>query len=115
MRGVTAIAQEITVRTASGAANDTDIAREAGEALQRAVDVPDSVKVAVQDHEITLSGAVKWQYQREAAGRAVRYTKGINAVRNSITIRPGAVAAGVKTAICAALVRNAQFEGNTSR
>jgi len=110
IHGVTAIAQEITVRS-TGGGQDTGIAREAGEAIQRAVDVPDSVKVAVHDHVVTLTGDVSWQYEREAAERAVRYGKGIRAVVNSIGIRPGAVAIGAKDAIGAALVRNAQLEG----
>ena len=70
VHGVTAIAQEITVRSARGPANDTDLAREAGEALDRAVDVPESVKVAVHGNVVTLSGVVSWQYQREAADRS---------------------------------------------
>jgi hypothetical protein len=44
------------VRNRGGPANDADIAREASEALARAVDLPDSVKAVVHDHFITLSG-----------------------------------------------------------
>jgi osmotically-inducible protein OsmY len=75
VRGVTAIAEEITVRDTWGAA-DTDIAREAGEALQRSVDVPDTVRATVHGRVVTLSGVVEWQYQRAAAARAVRHLKG---------------------------------------
>ncbi len=112
VRGVTAIAEEITVRSDSGAANDTDLAREAGEAIERAVDVPPgSVKVAVHDHVISLSGTVEWQHQREAAARSVRYLRGVTGVSNAVTIRPEISSEDIKSAISAALVRNAQFEG----
>jgi osmotically-inducible protein OsmY len=109
VRGVTAIAEEITVRHTWGAA-DTDIAREASEALQRAVDVPDTVKATVHDHTVTLSGVVAWQYQRAAAARAVRYLKGVRNVLDTVTIGPTAVAADIKAVIGAALVRNARIE-----
>lgn len=111
VRGVTAVAEEVTVRKTWGAANDADIAREASEALARAVDLPDSVKVVVRDHFITLSGPVTWHYQLEAAERAVRYLKGVTGVLNTVEIKPTVSAAGLKTAISAALVRNAQLEG----
>jgi len=110
VRGVTAIAQEITVRTTWGRANDTDIAREAGEALERAIDVPDSVKATVNGTVVTLSGAVDWRYQRGAAERAVRYPKGVTDVTNLVTIRAAAMAAGVEAAITGALVRSARTE-----
>jgi osmotically-inducible protein OsmY len=112
VRGVTAIAEQITVRTNWGAPNDTDIARDATHALEHAIDVPpDLVKVAVHEHVISLSGAVPWQFQREAAGRAVRYLKGVTGVSNNVTIRPSVSAVGIKTAISAAFVRSAQLDG----
>jgi osmotically-inducible protein OsmY len=113
VRGVTAIAEEISVRSKLHATNDTDIAREAGEALDRAVDLPEgAITATLHDHVVTLSGHVPWNHQRDAASRAVRYLKGVANVQNAITIRPTVSASGVKSAITAALVRNAQFEGS---
>ncbi len=109
VRGVTAVAQEITVRT-PWSVSDSDGAREAGEALERAVDVPDTVTATVHDHVITLAGTVNGNYQRIAAARAVRHAKGITGVVNMIMIRPVALASGVKAAITSALVRNARLE-----
>lgn len=112
VHGVTAVAEEVKVRDAWGATNDSDIAREASEALERTVDVPaDSVKAVVQDHCITLSGPVTWHYQREAAERAVRYLRGVSGVDNKVTIKPTISTDGLKTKISAAFVRNAQLEG----
>lgn len=110
VRGVVAVAQEITVNSTWSDTTDTDIAMEAGEAVQRAIDVPETVKVSVHDHVVTLSGSVMWHHEREAADRAVRYTKGVKTVLNTIHIRPTAMAGNIKTAIGAALVRNAQLE-----
>ena len=109
VHGVTAIAQEITVHT-TWSANDTDIAREAAEALERATDVPESVKATVHEHAVTLTGVVDWHYQREAAERAVRHTKGVTGVLDTVTIRPSAMPSDVKAAITSALVRNARLE-----
>jgi osmotically-inducible protein OsmY len=110
VRGVSAIAEDITVRATWAALNDTDIARETDETLRRSVDVPDSVQLSVNDGTVTLSGTVTWQFERAAAARAVRYAKGVRAVHDEITIRPGVVAADLTTAIGAALLRNAELE-----
>ncbi|HEV3359251.1 MAG TPA: BON domain-containing protein [Pseudonocardiaceae bacterium] len=110
VHGVTAIAQEITVQSQLSEVTDTDIAMQAGDAIQRAVDVPETVKVAVHNHVITLSGSVQWHYQRQAADRAVDYLKGVQAVVNTIAIRPTVSAENIKTAIRAALMRDAQIE-----
>lgn len=113
VRGVTAVAEEVTVHNTWGARNDSEIAVEATDALERAVDVPsDSVKAVVRSHHITLSGEVPWHYQREAADRAVRYVRGVFGVSNSISVKPTVTPVGLKTAITAALVRNAQLEGS---
>lgn len=116
VRGVSAVANEIVVRHREGAPNDADIAREASEALERAVDVPrDAVKAVVKDHTITLSGTVHWQYQREAAERAVRYLRGVTAVSDKIALKTVPMVSGVKKAINSALVRNAQLDSNNIR
>jgi osmotically-inducible protein OsmY len=113
VRGVLAVAEEITVRLpGSGGTNDTDIAREAREALGRAIDVPDSVHAVVHDHALTLSGRVVWQYQRDAAERAVRYLRGVTAVHDEITLEPAPAEATVHNLITSALVRNAQLDSN---
>jgi osmotically-inducible protein OsmY len=110
VRGVNAVAEEITVRGLAGT-TDSGIAKEAHEALERAVDVPkDTVKVTVQEHVITLTGNMTWQFQREAAARAVRYLHGVIGIHNNLSIKPAASADGIKTAITDALTRDAQLE-----
>ena len=112
VHGVTAIAEELTVRSNWGTANDTDIAREAGHALDSAINVPGTVKAAVRDHRVTLSGEVHWYFEREAAMQAVRYLKGVDGVVNTVVIKPLVSAGNLKNDIEAAFVRNAQVESH---
>jgi osmotically-inducible protein OsmY len=114
VHGVTAIAQEIDVRASSWAhLNDADVARDAGDALTHAVDVPSTVKASVHDHVITLSGE-GYQHQRMSAQRAVRYLAGVRDVVNDIHLRTSsaATAAGIKDSIGKAFVRNAVIDRN---
>lgn len=89
--GVKAVADELQVRVPGTAGvNDIEIAQAAGQLLSRAVDVPsDTVKVEVHNHVITLTGSVTWDYQRDAAIRAVMYIKGVTGVNNAISLHQG--------------------------
>lgn len=110
--GVRAVADDIVVRDleASGPP-DADLTEAANQLLSWAVDVPaDAVNADVRDRAITLTGTVAWQYQREAAARAVRYLRGVTAVTNAITLAPTTPASQVKLAVDAAILRNAQLD-----
>ena len=111
VRGVSALAQELTVHSLYSTVTDTDIAREAAQALDRGIDVPDTVKASVHLGAVTLTGEVKWHYEREAAMTAVHFLRGVTGVRNQISIRPSVSVSGVKAEIESAFIRNAQFEG----
>lgn len=111
VRGVTALAQDMRVHGHYPGITDGDIARQAGEALDRAIDVPEGVKATVRDKHISLTGTVAWHHERTSAGRAVRYLKGVKGVRNDVIVRPSADAPSITTAIRAALVRSAPSEG----
>jgi osmotically-inducible protein OsmY len=110
--GVRAVADDMAVRDpGTSGTKDTDVAEAARQMLRWAVDVPsDTVKADVRDHMITLSGTVTWQYQREAAARAVMYIRGVTGVTNSILLTATAPSPGVKAAIEAAILRNAQLD-----
>lgn len=110
--GVKAVADDMVVcDPGTSGTKDTDIAEAASQMLSWAVDVPsDTVKAGVRDHAITLSGTVTWQYQREAAARAVMYIRGVTAVTNTISLTATAPASGLKAAIEAAILRNAQLD-----
>jgi osmotically-inducible protein OsmY len=109
--GVKRVADNMVVRNrGASSASDAEILQAARQMLAWAVDVPsDTVEASVRDHTITLSGTVTWQYQREAAARAVMYLEGITGVTNTISLTPNAPPAGVKAAIDAAVLRNAQL------
>lgn len=112
VRGVTALAQELTVHTAWAGTDDSDIAGEVLEALGRHVEVPSTVQATVSEHMITLTGEVDWEYQRAAADRAVRSLRGVTGVVNSVTIRRRVHPGDVRHEITKALARNAALEGS---
>lgn len=112
--GVKAVTDDMVVRgPSSSVTTDSDIAEAANQILNWTVDVPaDSVKAGVHGRTLTLSGAVTWQYQREAAARAVMYLKGVTGVTNDIALSATAPASGVKAEIDAAILRNAQLDSH---
>jgi len=110
--GVKSVADDMAVRDpGTSGPTDAEIAEAAGQMLNWAVDVPaDTVKADVRDHTITLSGTVAWQYQREAAARAVTYLRGVTGVSNTIALTSTVPVSEVKTEIEAAILRNAQLD-----
>ena len=110
--GVKGVANDITVElSGSGRRTDADIAAAAVNALKWDFEVPnDKVKVVVRDGWATLEGTVEWQYQKDAAGRCVRYLMGVSGVTNSIGIKPHATSAGVKAKIEDAFRRHADLD-----
>lgn len=110
--GVTAIANEIDVKLpGSHKRTDEDIAIECVDALKYKLFVPaDKIKVAVKQGWVTLEGEVKWQFQRNAAERAVRYLPGVVGVSNYIKIKPRVSKAVVRSQIEDALKRSAETD-----
>jgi osmotically-inducible protein OsmY len=88
VRGVTAIIDKMTVlNPGTSGTSDADLMDAARKVLDWTADVPaKSIKTSVQDHVITLSGSVAWDYQRDAAVRAVSNLRGVTAVMNSIIL-----------------------------
>ena len=115
MSGVRAVTDNMVVRVpGTSGSNDADIGEAAKQMLTWAVDVPPhTVKAGVRDHIVTLSGTVSWQYQREAAARAVMYLRGVTALVNDILLTATAPAAGLKAEIKSAMLRNAQLDART--
>jgi osmotically-inducible protein OsmY len=107
--GVKLVVDKTVVRSAGATgATDTDIASAAGYMLSWCVDVPsNSVTIEISDRKLTLSGAVTWDFQREAAMRAVSYIRGIAGVTNRISIIEHAAVSVMKDAVDAAIRRNA--------
>jgi osmotically-inducible protein OsmY len=112
--GVRTVAQDLTVKVqTSHKHNDSEIAAAVQGALSWNVYVPNTVTARVADGAVTLQGQAIWNYQRDAAERAVRYLTGVSSVCNAITLRPEASAAQVKEKVLAALERQATTDAKS--
>ena len=104
--GVRAIAQELTVRVLKEhVRNDSQIAVEAQRALTWDARVPNTVTATVQQGLVRLDGQVTWDYQRNAAERAIRNLAGVVGIFNAITLEPHSGTAKVREQVKAALDR----------
>lgn len=105
--GVKALAVEMDVTLpGSSARNDVDIARSAQNVLQWSTYFPqDQIKVMVENGWVTLTGELDWEYQREAAERAVRGLMGVVGVSDQIVLKPTTSFKPVKSEIEASLKR----------
>lgn len=112
--GVRALAVEIDVKLDStGQRNDSDIANSAKNALLwMSAPLGNRVNVRVENGWVTLTGSVEWQFQRLAAGVAVRYLMGVQGVSNQIILQPGIKLQTAKADIEAALVRRAHADAS---
>lgn len=110
--GVRAIANDIEVKIpAVGERSDTDIASAAVNALKWNVSLGSSdLKAVVRHGWITLSGQVKFGYQRIAAETAVRYLLGVKGIINEITVKPSIKMIDVKQKIEEAFQRQARLD-----
>lgn len=110
--GVKAVANDLTVRLPNTLARtDTEIAQAAVSALKWNTMVPaDQVHVVVSNGWVRLTGTVDWQYQRNAAERAVRDLQGVKSVSNDITLARRVQASDVKAQIEAAFTRSAEID-----
>jgi len=113
--GVHNVIDHTVVRSAGASgANDGELARAATSMLEWTVDVPaNAVTVEVDERKITLTGVVTWDFQREAAARAVLYIRGITGVDNKIGIHEMATVSVATDAVEAAIGRNMPMYAQT--
>jgi len=112
VKGVKGIAEEIEVRPfGANPTADDEIAKRALNTINWNTVVPrDAITVQVQKGWVTLKGRVEWQYQKEAAAKAVYALTGVLGVNNQIEVAPKVSASDVKKRIEDALKRNAEVE-----
>jgi len=112
VKGVRAIAQEIEVRPiGSHFTADDEIAKRAANSLRWNSSIPkDAVQVKVENGLVSLSGKVKWYFEKQAAEKAVRDLTGVKGVSNLITIEPSVSPTDVRQRIESALRRDAELE-----
>ena len=109
--GVKAVAEEIQVSLpGSSIKTDAEIARAALDALAWNVNVPASVRVAVEGGRVILRGEVEWAFQRDAATDAIRTLTGVIGITNHLAIRPRVQSTDVKSRIEQALLRRAETD-----
>lgn len=110
--GVQSVAVELEVHLPGDTRrDDTDIATAVNHALAWQVFAPGhEIKALVEQGFVTLTGAVKWQYQRQAVAAVVRYLAGVKGVSNQIHLDPIASLQVVKEDIELALKRRATEE-----
>jgi osmotically-inducible protein OsmY len=87
--GVNAIVEKIDISFGSSfKKNDNQIAAEVLNALRWNWEVPnDKVKVKVEKGWVTLEGELKWNFQKEAAKKAIKSLLGLTGITDHITIK----------------------------
>ncbi len=110
--GAKAVANDLNVRLGVGyVRTDTDVAQAAVAALTwNTVVPPDRVTVTISNGWITLKGILEWQYQKDAAARAVRDLSGVRGITNEIVVKPRVSTADVRAKIEAAFTRSAEID-----
>ena len=110
--GVRAVANDIEVRLDHRARrDDTAIAEAAANSVMWNTAVPPrSVKIAVHDGWITLTGEVEWRFQRDAAEHDLHRLFGVKGVTNVIRVKPKARTSVVRKKIEEALLRSAEID-----
>lgn len=126
VRGVKAISDEIEVNLPTERRrDDSDIAAHIARLLDWNESVSSNVvKAIVSNGNVTLSGEVEFQHQREHIEEQVRHVEAVTGIKNRIALRLKEPADNVKKRIEDALHRSAalasenvtvSFEGNTAR
>ena len=113
--GVKALTTELKVHlTSLSERTDAEIAEAVENALDWNSSLPEgAVHVMVEGGWVTLSGAVNWQFQRQAAAASVRHLMGVRDVSNQIGIKPSVTVSAVKSDIEAALKRSSTADAAT--
>lgn len=112
IKGVRAIANDIQIKIhGAGLRSDTDIALAAANALQWSVATASTlIQSVVKDGFVTLSGKVRWSFQRTSAENAVRNLMGVKGITNNILVATTARVREVKQKIEDAFRRHAVLD-----
>jgi osmotically-inducible protein OsmY len=114
--GVTGVANDLSIDYNGTSTQDTDLLQRTLQALEWNLEVPPgAVQPAVSNGWVTLSGHVRWNYQREAAESSVRNLSGVIGVTDEITLETQPTPKDVSQRITDALNRNAQLDARRIR
>jgi len=112
--GVLGVANDLEVRLpAIDERPDPEIARDAVAAIKNQLPFSyERIKVIAKNGWVTLEGEAEWNYQREAAERAVRRVRGIKGVTNKIELKPRVEPHEIKQRIEQAFRRSAEIDAS---
>jgi len=90
IKGVKAVVEKLKIEFSSwNSKSDIEIAAAILNAIKWNWEVlNDNVKVKVEDGWVTLDGTLQWNYEKEAAQRAVSNLTGVRGITNNILIQP---------------------------
>ncbi|MDB9720965.1 BON domain-containing protein [Winogradskyella sp.] len=110
--GVKAVAEDIEVKYGDAyKKTDKEIAKAVVNALEWNISVPnDKIMAKVEDGWVYLSGEVKWDFQRNAAKKAVENLLGVKYVSNNIILKQEVKATDIKSKISKAFERAADLD-----
>ena len=108
VKGVKAVAEEIDVKLPYDLKRgDEDIAAAAIDRLGWNSNIPDeAIQVKVTKGWVTLTGAVNWHFEKDAAEQDIRALSGVIGVSNQVLVKPTINASNVKDDIEQALHRS---------
>jgi osmotically-inducible protein OsmY len=118
IKGVRAVAQELTVRgPGDDETADDVIAARCSDLIHWCTAIaPENIRVKVQQGWVTLEGTVNAAYQRHAAQSAARKLTGVRGIDNLLKLAPKEPAQqDAKTQIEAAWARNAELDARHLR
>jgi osmotically-inducible protein OsmY len=112
--GVLGVANDLEVRLPNiDERPDPEIARDAVAALKNQLPFSyERIRAVVKAGWVTLEGEVEWNYQREAAERAVRRVRGVKGISNKIELKPQVAPTEIKRKIEEAFRRSAEIDAS---
>jgi len=116
VRGVTRVANHLSVQIPDrDRRDDEDLRGDVLEALMLEGSVPMTVDAQARDGFVTLTGTVKWHYQREAAESRTASVPGVVGIDSAITLAQAPDARAAADAISCAFRRDAVLDADRLR
>ena len=113
VRGVTRVANELRVQIPDrDQRDDEDLRGDVLEALMLEGSVPMTVDAQARDGFVTLTGMVKWHYQRETAESRTASVPGVVGIGNAIALAQAPDARAAADAISCAFRRDAVLDND---
>lgn len=114
VRGVKAVVENIRTEVSQqNIRSDENIADAALNHLRSHSQIPfETITLKVEDGFITLEGEVEWNFQKEAAQKAIQFLTGVKGVKNDIRIKASSQPADIREKIKNSFQRNALLDAD---